>query len=390
MLTNSDVAKPIQQHSSKQKVKLKKEELWPSHNHRHTPKHRTYVPLSLQIYNNPVRSKPNWNGEKYIVYLCHVNLTCAGWGDRQHGIFSAYLLSLVTNRTFKVEMDYPCPLWKLYHHRLINWRINSSELVGLTSTHIYALNDAKFRDSMKEINFDEKYPQDVVYLTTNYDYYYSLKVNPAYQNIFKQKVRGRPRPILFADLWQTIFKFNKRVVRKYTKALNKARPTKKHKLVCAHVRFGRNPTIPYDSYVRNTLSTIEPLWPFLEKYSDQSKYRLFVASDWQGFRDKVNLMYRNITIDIDGSIVHIDKVKQKKTNTSDPNPSLSDPCSGFEKVIADQHVLSRCDTLLLTYSVFGKAAAYLRRSNNDLYLMENGTIKALKLYDNNKVFKRLH
>uniref|UniRef100_A0A2C9L5E9 GT23 domain-containing protein n=1 Tax=Biomphalaria glabrata TaxID=6526 RepID=A0A2C9L5E9_BIOGL len=360
--------------------KIKKEDMWPSHE-KAQKRRKAFVPLAMQIYNNPQRTRQNWNGERYIVYLCHSNLTCAGWGDRQHGVLSAYLLSIVTNRTFKVDMQSPCPLSKLYHPRLLNWRINQSELEGLSSTHLYALNDRRFRESMREIDFDEEYPQDVVYLTTNYDYFYNLKANPKYKSIFKQKIKGRPRPILFADLWQSIFKMNKRVVKKYSSALKNAWPTSQHKLACAHIRFGRNPTIPTDSDIRNSLTTIKPLWSYLDKHSDPLKYRMFVASDWQGFRDKVKSMYRNITVDVEGDIIHIDKLKDQRRRDNVTSPVVLDACSGFEKVIADQYVLSKCDILLLTYSVFGKGAAYLRRSNNDLYLMENGTIKPLILFD---------
>lgn len=59
---------------------------------------------------------------------------------------------------------------------------------------------------------------------------------------------------------------------------------------------------------------------------------------------------------------------------------VEDACVGFEKVLADQYLLSMCDVLVLTYSVFGKSAAYMRRSNHDLYFMENGTIKPLQLF----------
>jgi len=367
------------QSNLKKKKAASKQDYWPNHIKVQGPKDLKYNSLDVEIYNNPVRSRTDWKGESFIVYLCNKNLTCAGWGDRQHGIFSAYLLSLVTNRTLKVEMDSPCPLWKLYHPRLVNWKINGSELHGLSSTHIYALNDREFREYMKVIDFNKEFPQDVVYITTNYDYYYNLKENPNYQLTFKKQVRNRPRPILFADLWQAIFKFNKRVIRKFSKSLKIAHPTKQHKLVCAHVRFGRNPTIPTDGDVRNTLSSITPLWSYLEKYSDPSKYRLFVASDWQAFRDKVKDIYKNVTTDIDGQIVHIDKISTKSNITN-----AEEQCNGFEKVIADQHVLSQCDILLLTYSVFGKAAAYLRRSNNDLFLMENNTIKPLQLFNTRK------
>ncbi|GFS08697.1 hypothetical protein ElyMa_006601100 [Elysia marginata] len=375
-----------QQTTKKKHKKLRKEDMWPSREKVYKQR-KAFVPLAEQIYHNPERTRANWKGERYIVYLCHSNLTCAGWGDRQHGIFSVYLISLVTNRTFKVDMQSPCPLSKLYHPRLVNWKLNQSELEGLSSIHLYALNDRQFRDSVKTIDFDKEYPQDVLYLTTNYDYFYNLKVNPNYKDIFRQKVRGKPRPILFADLWQGIFKINKRVSRKISPALDLAHPSKSHKLVCAHVRFGRNPTIPNDGDIRNTLTTIKPFWKFMERHSDPDKYRMFIASDWQGFQEKVRSVYPDLLVFVSGDIVHIDKLRsyfhvgQKGKNSSISSLGPVDECTGFEKVIADQYVLSKCDVLLLTYSVFGKAAAYMRRSNDDLYLLENGTIKPLKLFN---------
>ena len=85
------------------------------------------------------------SGPRYVVYLCDSGLVCGGWGDRQHGVLSAYLISLVTDRTFGVDMSSPCALTSFFHPRIIDWRINSSHLVGLTSRHIYAVNDAIFR-----------------------------------------------------------------------------------------------------------------------------------------------------------------------------------------------------------------------------------------------------
>lgn len=365
--------------------------MWPIHNHKpFNYNNKKKRPLSIELYNKPVRTRRDWNGERYIVYLCRSNFMCAGWGDRQHGIFAVYLLSLLTNRTFKVDMQSPCPLNKLYHPRSLNWKVNLSDLEGLSSTHIYAMNDVDFRNSMKEIDFNVEYPQDVVYLTNNYDYFYALKSNPYYKKIFHQKVRKRPRPIFFADIWQGLFIMNKHVVRRFSPTLTQARPSKRHKLVCAHIRFGRNPTMPSDGNVRNTLSTIKPFWGFVEKYSNPDLYRLFVASDWQEFRSNVSKRFKDVTVDVEGDVIHIDKVQQseKYKNKSDHLlPSHDDICSGFEKVIADQYILSQCDILLLTYSVFGKAAAYLRRSNDNLYLMEKGIIKPLMLFnDNNKHF----
>ncbi|KAK7096305.1 uncharacterized protein [Littorina saxatilis] len=305
---------------------------------------------------------------RYIVYLCNSNITCCGWGDRQHGILSAYLISVVTNRTFGVDMSSPCPITTLFHPRILDWKVNASQLAGRTSRHIYTVNDRLFRQVMQVIDFDAVYTEDVVYLTTNYDYFYALKSNPHYTQLFRRKMHGKPRPVVFADLWQNIFKLNKRVRRHIDRALKLARPTPHHKLVCGHVRLGKNPSIPNDSEVRNTLQTIKPLWKFLAHFKDAKKYRIFVPSDSQLVRTKVLDLFPGQAVDVKGDIMHIDKTQ------------VDDACLGFEKVLADQYLLSMCDVLVLTYSVFGKSAAYMRRSNHDLYFMENGTIKPLQLF----------
>ena len=221
---------------------------------------------------------------------------------------------------------------------------------------------------MQSVNFDAVYTEDVIYLTTNYDYFYALKANPHYTQLFRKRMHGKPRPLVFADLWQNVFKLNKRVRRRIDRALKLARPTAHHKLVCGHVRLGKNPSIPNDSEVRNTLQTIKPLWNFLNHFRDPKKYRIFVPSDSDVVRAKVLDMFPGQAVDVKGEIMHIDKSK------------VEDACVGFEKVLADQYLLSMCDVLVLTYSVFGKSAAYMRRSNHDLYFMENGTIKPLQLF----------
>lgn len=101
---------------------------------------------------NAVRPEIN-SRKRYIIYLCHANISCCGWGDRQHGILSTYVISLVTNRTFGVEMSSPCPLTNLFHPRLLDWKINASSLEGLSTRHIYAVNDRVFRQVTSFLTF---------------------------------------------------------------------------------------------------------------------------------------------------------------------------------------------------------------------------------------------
>lgn len=97
------------------------------------------------LLSGPPRTSSHTAHRRYIIYLCNSNITCCGWGDRQHGVLSAYLISVVTNRTFGVDMSSPCPMGTLFHPRIIDWKVNTSSLVGLTSRHIYTINDKLFR-----------------------------------------------------------------------------------------------------------------------------------------------------------------------------------------------------------------------------------------------------
>ena len=231
---------------------------------------------------------------------------------------------------------------------------------------------------MQEIDFDAVYVEDVIYLTTNYDYFHSLKANRHYTSVFRRKLRNRSRPMIFADLWQRMFKLNRRVLIPISRALNNSGGnwdghSRPHKLICGHVRLGRSPTLPNDSEVRNTVSSVGPLWDFLAPYADCEKCRIFVASDSDAVRSKALQVFPARAIDVQGQIIHIDKVTQ-----------VDSACFGFEKVLADQYLLATCDVLVLTYSVFGKSAAYMRRTDRDLFLMENGTIRPLQLFQENR------
>lgn len=62
--------------------------------------------------------------DRYIMYRCDRELDknlCGGFGDRLKGILSAYLWSLLTNRTFLLRVTKPCNMVTLLEPNEVEW-----------------------------------------------------------------------------------------------------------------------------------------------------------------------------------------------------------------------------------------------------------------------------
>ncbi len=81
--------------------------------------------------------KPITSPNKYLVYTC--NQPCGGWGDRTRKIVGAYLLSLVLNRTFIINMTWPCSITNFLQPNFILWNQTIKNLSKRTNITIYTL-----------------------------------------------------------------------------------------------------------------------------------------------------------------------------------------------------------------------------------------------------------
>jgi hypothetical protein len=64
--------------------------------------------------------------EKYIAYECDIHskyglYDCGGWADRLMGVMGAYALSLITNRTFLLNIVRPCMLTSMLLPNEVPW-----------------------------------------------------------------------------------------------------------------------------------------------------------------------------------------------------------------------------------------------------------------------------
>ena len=176
----------------------------------------------------------------------------------------------------------------------------------------------------------------------------------------------------FKQLWNTFFKRDEELENKTVEFVNKAHfrlynnTQSKRKLICVHIRTGKNPTLPNDWSVQLPVDQIDPLWNFIANYTKDSRkqFTLFVATDSEEVRIRSHLLFPDLAMDPGGDIGHIDQLNPNDTHT----------CAIFQKALLDQSILTKCDTFIMTNSQFGGNAAHLRENSKETYCFNKGKV----------------
>lgn len=94
-----------------------------------------------------------------------------GWGDRTRKIVAAFLLSLALNRTFIIDMTWPCSIERILTSNLISWSISSHSHIRNNSSSINITSlSMKGYKALK--SYHEQY--SVFYIQTNDIAYFNL------------------------------------------------------------------------------------------------------------------------------------------------------------------------------------------------------------------------
>ena len=309
--------------------------------------------------NNGKSARPPSNGKKYLIYLCMYNESCSGWADRQRAILSGFLLAQVINRTFGIFLTSPCDLRKFLVPNEYNWIVDKNELVGLTM--------AKPSDSfLRKIdinNFDEAYPQDLVYYQSNRDLFVAIKKNPLHAKSIPEWAKHN-KPIAFKNGWNILMKRTPPFDKKFQKLMSNV--PRNGQFVCAHVRLSKNPTMPMETRVINTFPSVKHLWSFLDTSYPKAS-RIFIATDSLDVRKWARRHFKDKEMDTGQIILHIEKQKRKKN-----------ACDGFESVLLDQQVMTQCDVLVCSYSNICKHAAYFGDMRENVFLFRSGKVRSVR------------
>ena len=295
-----------------------------------------------------------------VIYKCE--LFCGGLGDRLRGIISSYLLALVSDRYFFIDMKYPCPITNFFQPNYHNWILRPNQTFSSNSTRkIKAVDENLFiLDEIRNTLFLKNWSfYDAIEIYTNLDF-----VTPVFMNLWLRENKFiktflkimTPEEAnintLFPLFFEVLFKPSIPVVQLIDPFLIMANQLKKS-FLCLHIRAGRNPSNPNDDVIdgRNTITNDMILFIKNSTPLQSDDLLIMAMSDSATAVRQVLQYFPNRSFTIPGPILHIDRPAEH-----------IDRCEGFLKVATDFYMLGECHTNLLTNSRFS-AFANRRRSN---------------------------
>ena len=329
------------------------------------PKRGSTVPTPEQ--NVQIQACAN---RRFIVYLCSKDFLCGGLGDRQRGILSTYVISVITNRTFVIIHQKPCSLTNYYRPNMYDWTQCQDYLLSVkknnSNTFDFMSGHYKLNQTLDKINFDTFFPQKIVFIRTNFPNIRQLIFHDKAKQSFGW-AKGKTEDEVKGRLLELLLKPTIKLDRDVTDFL--ANNTNGRQLVCGHIRVGRNPSIPLDSSRKPPLN-ISTMFMFLKRYSDISKYAVYIASDSEEVKVHAKTEIANSFM-LDRPIIHIDRYSQNQTSLA---------CDGMYTIIFEQAALSRCEVFIHTGGNIGRISATLNRNLKlgYLYDSEKNTIHNFK------------
>lgn len=319
---------------------------------------------------------------KFLVFKCDDSNLCGGLGDREKGIISSFLLALLTNRTFIIQMTKPCELQQFLQPNIYNWDRCGDFLSKVPKENISELDcvvsNRKFMRQIQNFDFDSNWTQQVIILRFNAYVINAIRMHKQSQMRLKWLLNTTNEETIHLIL-HTLFKPRKRLLNDVFGLFKNTFRGKN--TVCCHIRNGKNPSIPNDNKLPKGTPNASVIIDFLKEYDSYKRNVIYVATDSEDVRTLAQARldsYHNIN----RTIVHIDRLgKLKKFKT--------EACEGLYTVLYEQYILSQCNTLVLTKSNYGGIAAYIRGTSLNLFLYHPDLKRIIKsnLTDMQKVFK---
>ncbi|UJR38524.1 hypothetical protein I4U23_031192 [Adineta vaga] len=322
----------------------------------------------------------NYSNTKYLVYSCP--FMCGGWGDRTRKIVSTFLLSLVLNRTFIIDMTWPCSIEQFLTSNLISWSISSHIHIRNISSSIN-ITSLTANDYHLLKSYHEQY--SVLYIQTKSIAYFDLfsRYSIFSQLLFNQFRIKREHIqiiVLYPLFYDLLIKLKPRLQERFDQLNLNYSPKNENQdqgpLLCGHIRIGRNPSNPKDIVFPHR----EKMNITVLKFLLARPGRVFITTDSNEVLQlarklfaKTILKESSRLIEINGTIAHIDR---------DWNYLA---CDSLEKTILDFHALSQCHLAVISKSSFGHLAIHRRiYPYEELYLYCNGIKRIKNQNDYNK------
>lgn len=310
----------------------------------------------------------NHSGQGYLVYHCN-KLTrpgkCKGWSDRLNGIFITYLLSLLTNQTFKIVHTSPCQLENYLIPNTIDWRIDEKKLLQTKSISYNVYDCArKLSTILKDSNLKQTiFKSDVNLIRLNWDYTKYIRHRTDIVSSIPWLSKFHISDV-HSILFHSLFRPSDTLVSK-VENIKRTWPQRRTN-VCAHIRMGKNPNMPKDPIRMKNHATLENIWLFLERFVSDL-YNIIIVTDSDAVLLTAKQKFPENFVSIPGNIWYIDDTEND--------------CDTMEKNLVDFYILWHCDILVLSKSGFGLKAAQIRSPSKELYCaLDSGAVVPCSRY----------
>jgi hypothetical protein len=314
--------------------------------------------LDLKNFHQPI-------SDKTMTYSCHWR--CNGWGDRVRGIVSAYVLALLMRRRFMIDISVPCQLSQALVPNIVDWTFKESPKINGNKRQQLEL-QLMYQDGSRELDMLKKIesedfitmwkPYDDILITTD-AYFITPALSNPYTNsswlIGRLPLREATQERLFPLLFELLFKPSHATVQ----AVDAIIQLPYRKLICVHIRQGRNPTNPLDNIFPTRTNITSIVIDFIRNDIPIVKLnhtRIFVTSDSDQAIADVSDQFPNLTVTVPGKIMHIHYVGRSKNQTL----STKEIYDGFIKTFVEFFVLGECDVSILSHSGFSSWATRRR------------------------------
>ena len=295
-----------------------------------------------------------------LIYSCWKN--CGGWGDRLRGITSIYILAVLLQRRFLIDMSYPCNLSHFLESNLIDWqRPKRSDMKQEKSLRLDPMHQGYAKELYANISSTDLSSlwahEEIIYLTSNHDYITPALKNPFFQSMKSQlNIRSNEstQAALFPLIFELLFHPTGIVIDQLDRLLQRTSTQSNASILCMHVRLGQNPTVPQDSKLHFRDSMVTDMIDFIDRNLSRLHPWIFVTSDSYRSQRQIGQHYPSgRVLTVPGPIIHVDRLNSR----SESNETLY---RGFLKVIADFYFLGECDLLLKPRSGFSEWANHRR------------------------------
>lgn len=310
-------------------------------------------------------------GSKTVLYLC-MDYGCGGLADRQKGIVSAFVLAAMLKRPFKAHVTVPCDLANFLPPNKTDWRITDNEFWGdHQQVRVIDSEGVKYiQEILKHDDLDSLFPRK----------YTSFFWNMELVQYFKEHRLAKQIPWLrdlsVADIYKFVLARLFSLKPDLQADLQTFRKSAPSKLICAQVRLGGNVGNFVDSDLFYSLDDFASVSNFLKGLDKDESYRFLVTSDSEEATRRAEKAFPNRSLRLPGPITHVDKTKG------------GNACDGLRKAILDEYALSMCDVLVISESGIGKMAAFMRGTDENLFLFMGKEIKPFKRNDQFPKYKQ--